>query len=415
MSRKAFDHPGSPGRPDRGRPIRPRGPIEAGAKSRAGGDRRAQRRGCPERPEFPFDRTDPAERPVRRFRRPERKAEHLLRGFGFRRPVEDGEQRADLRTALREPKSLLDRRHRRGPLRSGGPLARLGRGQQLPLDLLGRRGLQVRRRRQDLAQHGPQGIPSYRAHRHPPLQSRHRLCGRPGPSLLRESRPGRLQVDRRREDLGQSPRGQRRRPGRRRRRSGHGPVRPGDALCRGLRQIPQALDLGHRRSGLRHPQDGRRRQVLDQAHERPAVRHPRPDRPGRLRQGPEDRLRRDRERQQARPVRRGPMARGPGRQVERGHDRRRDLPFRGRRGDLDQGQSRRRGPSAAIRGTTTARSSSTRTTRTSSTSSASASWSAATAARPGRRRSASAATTTPCGSIPRTAPTCSSATITGWA
>ncbi|MCK7482534.1 MAG: hypothetical protein M0C28_39490 [Candidatus Moduliflexus flocculans] len=57
------------------------------------------------------------------------------------------EQRPDVRAALREREGLLDRRHRRGRLRSRRPLAGLGRSQQLPLDLLGRRRLPVGRRR----------------------------------------------------------------------------------------------------------------------------------------------------------------------------------------------------------------------------------------------------------------------------
>ncbi len=171
-----------------------------------------------------------------------------------------------------------------------------------------------------------------------PDEARYRLCRRPRPPLFREPGARALQDDRRRQDLGQGPRRRRRRPGRRRRRRRHGPVRPGDPLCRVLRQVPQALDLGHRRAGLRHPQVDRRRQVLDEADQRPADRHPRPHRPDRLSQEPEDPLCRDRERQQAEYVRRGPLEGDPRRQVELRHDRRRGLPLRRRRGHLDQGQ-----------------------------------------------------------------------------
>ena len=204
--------------------------------------------------------------------------------------------------------------------------------------------LQVRRRRQDLAEHGAQGVSSHRAGRRPSRGPERRLRGRAGPPLFGQSRARRLQDLGRRPDLGQGPGHRRRRPGRRRRRPGHGPLFAGHALCRGLRQVPPALDLRPRRAGLGHPQDGRRRQDLDQADRRPPLGHPRADRPGRCAQGPEDRLRGRRERQQARDVAGGPLAGDPGRQVQRRHDRRRSLPVRRRRRHLGQGQ-----PGEAIR------------------------------------------------------------------
>ncbi|MCK7480467.1 MAG: hypothetical protein M0C28_26945 [Candidatus Moduliflexus flocculans] len=183
------------------------------------------------------------------------------------------------------------------------------------------------------------------------------------------------------------------------------PADPETLYAAAVRPLPPALDLRHRRPGLAA-----------------STRRPTAARPGRSStaglpggilgriglavypKNPQDPLRR-RSRTPTSPACPAPTA---SKEIlegksERGHDRRRGLPLRRRRGDLDQGQPGEAARSAASPATTTARSSSTPTTpNIVYVLSVGVLASPATAARPGPRRSASAATTTPCGSIPRT-------------
>ena len=117
------------------------------------------------------------------------------------------------------------------------------RSEHLAQHLLGRRRLQVHRRRQDVDERRPQGHAPHRPDGDPPEEPRHRLRGGARPPLLRERRARRLQDDRRRQDLDQVARHQGGRPGDRRRGHRHGPGEAGDPLRRDLRQGAQAVDV----------------------------------------------------------------------------------------------------------------------------------------------------------------------------
>ena len=118
---------------------------------------------------------------------------------------------------LRQSAGHLDRRHRGGRHRSEHRLGRHGRAHVVTQHVLGRRRLQVDRRGQDLDEHGPEGQPPHRPHRHRPEESEHRLRGGARPSLFAERRARRLQDDRRRQDVDEVARRQGRRPDGRRR------------------------------------------------------------------------------------------------------------------------------------------------------------------------------------------------------
>ena len=188
-------------------------------------------------------------------------------------------------------------------------------------------------------QHGPQGIPPYRAHRHPSDRPQHRLRGRPRPSLFREPRARALQDDRRRQDLGQGPRRRRRRPGRRRRRPGHGPDRtrrrstprpttgsasPGPGASAGRAPAstrrPTAARPG-RSSRTACPAASSAASAWPIFPKNPKILYAEIENANKPGMSAEDRWKEV-----------------LGGQVERGHDRRRDLPLRRRRRDLDQGQ-----------------------------------------------------------------------------
>ncbi|MCK7482948.1 MAG: hypothetical protein M0C28_41915 [Candidatus Moduliflexus flocculans] len=103
--------------------------------------------------------------------------------------------------------------HRRRRLLPEGPqhhLGRHGRGMRPQQRRLGRRRLQVDRRRQDLRPHGPRDDPDDRPGPDPPDRPEHRLRRRLGPPLGLHRRPRPVQDGRRRHDLDQA----RRRPAR---------------------------------------------------------------------------------------------------------------------------------------------------------------------------------------------------------
>jgi len=197
------------------------------------------------------------------------RAQRVLHGRLGRRRVEDGRLRhhlaADLGRLLRDG---LDRRHPRGRLRPERHLCghRLGRHPQQRHP--GSRRLQVRRRRQDVAVHRPQGRGPDRRGADPPHGSRHRLHRRPGERLRPQRRPRGLPHDRRRQDVAEGAVHLRldrmHRPG----------VRAGQPqgdLRRHVARPAQAVDHHLGRPGGRHLQVHRRRRHVDEAHHRAAA------------------------------------------------------------------------------------------------------------------------------------------------
>ena len=76
-----------------------------------------------------------------------------------------------------------------------------GRIQQPPEHVVGRRRLQVDRRRQDLRQRGPSHLPPYPPHRHRPARQQRRVRGGHRKPVGARRRARRLQDDRWRQDL----------------------------------------------------------------------------------------------------------------------------------------------------------------------------------------------------------------------
>ena len=169
---------------------------------------------------------------------------------------------------LRSPAGLLDRRRRRRSVEPGHRVGGHGRGERLAQHLLGRRHVQVHRRRQDVDEHGSQGHAPRRPHRDSPEEPRHRLRGGARAPVLRQRRARRLQDDRRREDLDQVAGREGGRQGDR--RGGHrdGSGEAGDPVRGHLRQGAQALDVQPGRAGQRDLQDDRRGQDVDEADRR---------------------------------------------------------------------------------------------------------------------------------------------------
>ena len=225
-----------------------------------------------------------------------------------------------------------------------------------------------------------------------------------------QSRPRRLQDDRRRDHLAEGPLRQRKGRGERPR---HGPPVARHPLRLDLEPHPPALERpGPRRRG-RPVQDDRRRQDLE-AHQQRPPRHE-------LHRAASASTSAGRSRDPLR-LRRQPHA---GRRAEArregflrpaapaGHRRRRGLSLRRRRRELAQGQPAGRwSASAAPTAGSSARSASTPIRPRRSTSWASACRNRPTAARPIRASitPGSTATTTACGSIPTTATTSSTST-----
>ena len=248
----------------------------------------------------------------------------------------------------------------------------------------------------------PQGQPSHRPHRRPPAQPRHRLRGGARTPLHGEPGARRVQERGRRQDLDEVARYQGRQQGDRRQRRRDRPAQPRHALRGDLRQGEEGLDLQPGGAGERHLQDDQRREDLDEADQRAALRDGRPHRPRHLPREPEHPLREHREREQAGDVGRRPpqgTARGKG---ERRDDRRGGLPHRRRREDVEEGEPRqaedRRRPRLLLHAG--ARRSERREPRLR----ADGRRAGVEGRREdvGRRRSASAATTTRCGSTPPT-------------
>ena len=181
---------------------------------------------------------------------------------------------ADLRQVLQR----VDRRRRLVPEEPRHHLGRHRRGVRPQQRGLGRRHLQVDRRRQDVRQHGPQGHRQHRQGPPPPDRPQRRLRGGQRPRVGLHRRPRPVQDDRRRQDLAEA----RRRPAERRQdgrhRHGDAPDEPERPLRHLLAAPPPALPLRLRRPERRHLPVHRRRQDLEEADDRPPDRRPRPHR-----------------------------------------------------------------------------------------------------------------------------------------
>ena len=218
----------------------------------------------------------------------------MVRRRGGRRRLEDHERRHHLAVRLQWTGIGDRRRPRRRPLRQQHPLGRHWGEEQPALPVLGRRRLQIHRRRQGLDEDGPRRLARHRPHRGAPHRSRYRLRRRPRPPLGPEQRARRLQDHRRRQDVdARAVRGRHHRI----RRPRDGTRHPLHAVRRGV--APAALGrqpYGRGGPGQRTLQDQRRRQDVEASHrsrveERPPDRSHRPHRHRNLGAEPQARVR----------------------------------------------------------------------------------------------------------------------------
>ena len=156
----------------------------------------------------------------------------LLRRHGARRHLEDGEQRHDVRGPVPGSRADLDRRSRHLAEQPGPRVGRHGRVEQPSEHVVGRRRLQISRRRQDVHERRPAHVEAHQPRRHRPARERHRLRGGDRAALRARRRARRLQDDRRRQDVAAGAEGRRRD---RRERSGDGSCQQPGALCVGRR------------------------------------------------------------------------------------------------------------------------------------------------------------------------------------
>ena len=185
------------------------------AQQVAGGRRRPVRRAA-----LPLDRPGVDVGPRLRPRRVRGEPGDLLRRHGARRRLEDHQQRHDLRGAAPGPGPDVDRRRRRLADESRPRLGRQRRIEQPPEHLVGRRRLQVHRRRQDLDAHGAQDLAATStASLIDPREQQRRLVAATGPLCGPGGERGVFKTDRRRRDVDAGAEGRRRH---RRQRARHG-------------------------------------------------------------------------------------------------------------------------------------------------------------------------------------------------
>ena len=104
----------------------------------------------------------------------------------------------------------VDRRRRRVAEQSRSGVGRDRRVEQPPEHVVGRRRLQVHRRRQDVDEHGARRLAAHQPHRHRSAQQRRRLRGGHRQPVRTRRRARRLQDDRRRQDVEAGAEGRRR-------------------------------------------------------------------------------------------------------------------------------------------------------------------------------------------------------------
>ena len=245
-------------------------PQYPGRSRPAGGVALPIRRTAPGRPRHGGGRSPPA-------------AVHLLHGCNRWRRLEDHRQRANLGQRLgRLFRDRFDWRHRRCRVRPERRVCRDGQRRH-PKQRDRRQGrVQVHRRGEELDVCRASGRGADRRGQGGPAEPRCRLRRGTRPAVRPEPRAGRIQDDRRRQDVEEVAVHQRQ-DGRR---------VAGDEPCHARRNLrgrvarrAAAVDDRQRRAGERgrRLQDDRRRQHLDAPRERPAARRGRQGRRGRLR------------------------------------------------------------------------------------------------------------------------------------
>ncbi len=221
--------------------------------------------------EMEVDRAGEHRWPFRRHRGRARqgRARRDLRRHSERRSVQELEQRYFVVARVRRRRrDDVDRRGGRRAVGAADGLGRNGRSQHTPELELGRRGVQEHRRRKNVVEHGPGRHSLRRAHRDRSNQRGRRLRRGAGTSLGAERRARRVQDDRRRPHLEESPL---RRREHWRQRSRDRSDQPASALCGHVPATAHGVGIQRRRSGLRHLQDDGWRRDVDEAHERAAV------------------------------------------------------------------------------------------------------------------------------------------------
>ncbi len=216
----------------------------------------------------------------------------MVRGGGLGRRVEDGERRHHLDAALRRAGVLLDRLRDHRPDEPPRDLGGHGRERGRPARRLRRRRLPQPRRGGELGEPRPQGLAAHLEDRRPPGEAGRRLGRGAGPALVEGRRPGAVQDDGRREDVGEGPRGGGV-DGRHRRRDR--PAEPRRPLRRDLAAPPHGGRVHGWRAGVGPPSLDRRRRDLGEAEEGPARGPARQDRPRALAAGPGRPVRRHRD------------------------------------------------------------------------------------------------------------------------
>ena len=177
--------------------------------------------------------------------------------------LENDQRGHDVRSAVPGPGVDVDRRRHGVAEQSRSRLGRHRRVEQPPEHKLGRRRLQVDRRRQDVHEHGPQDLPLHQPHRHRPAQQRHRPRRGDRQPLRARRRTRHLQDHRRRQDLEADAEGRRRH---RRERPGDGCDRQQDSVRLDVPAPAHRVLHERRRSGQRRVEVDRRRRHLEEAH-----------------------------------------------------------------------------------------------------------------------------------------------------
>ena len=144
----------------------------------------------------------------------------------------------------------------------------------------------------DVAVHGAARLAPHRAHRHPPVESGHRLRRRHGPPVLVNEERGDIPHARRRQDVEEGALRQR---SRRRDRSRDESPLAADVIRRDVRQAAAAMGNRRERTRERRLPHRRWRRSLDAASGGTADGKDRPDRPRSLPEESIDSLRADRE------------------------------------------------------------------------------------------------------------------------
>ena len=273
------------------------------------------------------DRADDVLGTHHRLRGPARPEHQVLRADGEQRRLEDRGRRHLVRADLREGRHAEHGLAGHRAVRSEHPLSRHGRADARAVEHARQRRLEVDRRRQDVGESRPREELLHQQGRDRLEEPRHRLRGGRREALRQRDglRAGALQDHRRRQDVDQP------RPdeGPRRRRRRHRPAQLGHRHHGVLQARSEGLDVHRQAAGQRALQEHRRRQDLEEAGRGTAAgRGARADGPRDLREEPEHRVRAGRRGSEPRlpGARRRGELRGAGRLRRPG--RRRGVPAR---------------------------------------------------------------------------------------